>query len=124
MPKGKRITEEVRREVYSLWDQGFSKVEIGKRVGVSDSTVGKILRSKPTDEELKSCPCCGIKSKKDARYCWWCGGDIRCEADKLLERVVSMRAMIHHLPENMKSEFDGVTRDVIKYLEGEAHGQH
>lgn len=64
MPKGKRITEELRREVYSLWEQGFSKVEIGKRVGVSDVTVGKILRSKPTDEGLKSCPRCGIKSKK------------------------------------------------------------
>lgn len=124
MPKGNPVTEELKREVYALWEQGFNTFEIGERVGLSHYTVVRIARSNPTDEGLKSCPCCGIKSKKDARYCWWCGNDIRSEADKLLERVVSMRAMIHHLPENMRREFDDVTRDVIKYLEGEAHGQH
>lgn len=124
MPKGKHVTEELKREVYALWDQGFSKVEIGKRVGVSDSTVGKIVRNRQTGEKTKVCPVCGMKSKDEARFCWWCGGDIRSEAVKLRERVVSMRAMIHHLPENMKKEFDDVTRSVIKYLEGNADGQN
>ena len=32
MPKGKRITEEIRRAVYAHWDSGMNKVEIGKRV--------------------------------------------------------------------------------------------
>lgn len=122
MPKGKRITEEIKKEVYSHYKSGKNNVEIAKIVGISDHAVGDIIRR--IHEKKKVCPTCGLESKVDARYCWWCGGDIRSEADKLLERVVSMRVMIHHLPENMKSEFDGVTRDVIKYLEEEAHGQH
>ena len=122
MPKGKRITEEVRREVYSLWDSGMNKVEIGKRVGLSEAAVAKVVKHRPNGNKI--CPVCLKESNDGARYCWWCGNDIRSDADKLLERVVSMRPMIHHLPENMKSEFDGVTRDVIKYLEGEANGQH
>ena len=122
MPKGKRITEELRREVYSHWDNGMNKAEIGRRINLSEAAVANVIKNRPNGNKI--CPVCGKESNAGARYCWWCGGDIRSEADKLLERVVSMRAMIHHLPENMKNEFDGVTRDVIKYLGGEANGHH
>lgn len=116
MSRGTHITQEQKQKIYELYDSGMTVyLHIAKEVGVSDSTVGKIIRERNASS-VKICPKCLHESGREARYCFYCGNDIRSKEELLLLNVEKLRGMIVHLPENVRAEFDGITREIMGYL--------
>jgi predicted RNA-binding Zn-ribbon protein involved in translation (DUF1610 family) len=116
MSKGPQIKPEQKQKIYDLYDSGMTVyLHIAKEVGVSDSTVGKIIKSRNAATS-KICPNCKRESGREARFCFFCGNDIRSREELLLLRVQSLRGMIVHLPENARADFDATTREIMGYL--------
>ena len=116
MSRGTHITQEQKQKIYELYDGGMTVyLHIAKEVGVSDSTVGKIIKGRYSDA-VKICPKCLHESGREARYCYYCGNDIRSREELLAIGCEKLRGMIVHLPENVRAEFDGITREIMGYL--------
>lgn len=116
MSKGPHITQEQKQKIYDLYDGGMTVYKyIAQEVGVSDSTVGRIIKARYPDT-VKICPKCNRESGREARYCYYCGSDIRSKEELLLLRVQELRGLIVHLPENTRGEFDAATREIMGYL--------
>lgn len=116
MSRGPHITQEQKQKIYDLYDGGLTVYKyIAQEVGVSDTSVGRIIRGRHTDT-TRICPKCLHESGTGARFCYWCGNDIRSKEELLLLNVEKLRGMIVHLPENVRAEFDGITREIMGYL--------
>ena len=113
---GKRITGEQIKRIYELYDGGMTVyLHIAKEVGISDATVGKIIKERKAST-AKICTKCLHESGTGARFCFWCGNDIRSKEELLLLKVEKLRGMIVHLPENVRADFDADTREIMDYL--------
>lgn len=113
---GKRVTEEQKKRVYELYDGGMTVyLHIAKEVGISDATVGKIIKERKASV-AKICTKCLHESARAARYCYYCGNDIRSREELLAISCEKLRGMIVHLHENVRAEFDGITRELMGYL--------
>lgn len=113
---GKRITAEQIKRIYELYDGGMTVyLHIAKEVGISDATVGKIIKERNA-ATTRICPKCKRESGMGARFCYWCGNDIRSKEALLLIKVEKLRGMVVHLPENVRAEFDDITRELLDYL--------
>lgn len=112
----KRITEEQKQRIYDLYDAGMTVyLHIAKEVGISDATIGKIIKARNASC-VKVCPNCKRESGREERFCFYCGKNIRTREEELASEVSKLRGMIVHLPENVRAEFDGITREIMGYL--------
>lgn len=62
--------------------------------------------------------CNNVISIKGAKYCCFCGSDIRSEKDKLIEKVEYIMQFEKFLPQNVRDDVHGVLLAVIKEIKG------
>lgn len=69
----------------------------------------------------RNCPRCGKKTEiKGARYCCFCGADIRSKRDILIEKLQNVVGFTPHLPDNMCEEAQATLLEAIKVLSADA----
>lgn len=69
------------------------------------------------------CPKCRKKIEvKGAKFCCYCGTDIRSAEELLIERVERACTVVLHLPENMRDEMQRLLLDVVATLKKGVRG--
>ena len=111
MPK--IVTEEKKREIKRMLEEGRGYKDIQETLHVGKKTTDKV---KLEMNGAKICPSCKRESTANARFCWYCGKDIRDERDLLIDKVIALRGLIVHLPENLQAKYDADTKAVLDYL--------
>lgn len=111
MPK--IVTEEKKREIKRMLEEGRLYKEIRETLHVASNTIAMV---KAEMGGAKICPSCKRESTANARFCWYCGKDIRDERELLTEKVIALRGLIVHLPENLQAKYDADTKALLDYL--------
>ena len=93
-------------------------VEMGAEPRLAKSYGVKRKTHSPTE---RVCPKCRKAiDVKGARYCPFCGTDIRSKKELLIERIENAMPLIMNLPTNMRDDAQKLFSDVIKELKGGA----
>lgn len=130
----KKLTVEQKEEVVALYAQGYKTRDIAQTFGIDQADVSHLannagFRRNPEftrerrkkgsqKKDWRKCAHCGHQNPSVARFCMHCGGDVRDEAQVLIEQVEALRAMTALLPDSVQGEADEITRMVLKYLRG------
>lgn len=122
------MTEEQRKEIKRDYEnRENSLVDLQTKYKLAKSTITQIAvaegatprRPKAYKKRTIVCPKCNnVISIKGAKYCCFCGSDIRSEKDKLIEKVESLMSFEKFLPQNARDDFHSVLLAVIKEFKG------
>lgn len=132
---GKKIDfapEKIQAILEAYRDRSKKTDDICKEFNLSTGMLARILhaenepmrcpnKSKPhnTKTKTKKCPKCYKKIEvKGARFCPYCGADVRNENEVLAERVGRMLSYHSFMPSNIRDEYIEVLNQVIKNLKG------
>lgn len=110
------LTPEERRELIDLYlHTNLTTEEIAARYNISNRTVsytvkaaGEPLRrpKKPQATKNRACPKCRRKVElKGARFCPYCGNDIRSENEILAEQLCKLTELCFCIPETSRDKF-------------------
>lgn len=103
-------------------DRNITTKEITKKYFISVGTLARIVQANneplrnpnaskprprsPQATKYKSCPKCRKKiDLKGARFCPFCGADIRSENEVLAEKVIKQIELFKFLPETTRDDF-------------------
>ena len=126
------MTEETKREILRDYEnKEISVASIADKFHVSRSAIAKIaveMGGQPRRQnafgkkrggKCKVCPKCKkTVDVKGARFCCYCGADIRNHIDILIERNERLLKISGLLPQNERDEFRDVLIANIKELQG------
>lgn len=112
MPK--IVTEEKKREIKRMLEEGRAYTYIKEALHVGQKTIDKVKLEMKGGAKI--CPSCKRESTANARFCWYCGKDIRDERELLIDKVIALRGLIVHLPDNLRAKYDADTKAVLDYL--------
>lgn len=133
MGRPAKLTKAQRQEIVDMYAEGMPTKEIAEAYGIDQSYVSHLANkmgyhrtreylkestAAKTGGSGKKCPHCKAKNPLMAKFCMFCGGDVRDERQILIERVEALRAMTVLLPDSVQGEADEITRMVLKYLGG------
>lgn len=99
--------------------------EIGKKHGIPHSTVSNIAkqegmalrRPKDKKDQNKTCPRCHkAVDVKGARFCPYCGSDIRSENEILAEQLDNLKELYIYIPEAKRDNFIQTINKTIETL--------
>ena len=101
-------------------DKSLKVDEIADMFGVSRETIKRIaisLGAKPRhnikSKSLKKCPNCNkLINIPEARFCCYCGSDIRTAKELLIERISNAMRIIKYLPIDVKDEIQKLFIDI------------
>lgn len=123
------MTNETKKEIYEAYINGEKVTDIAKKHDMWAADVSRIAISmgaqprrtlKPRErkeEIIKTCPKCHRKiALKDAKFCCYCGADMRTEKDRLIERIRKGMELISLLPSEARDEVQQLLIDVEKEL--------
>lgn len=110
--------------IYEAYINGDKVRDIAARFGVTNSYISQVAkrmgapaRNMSPRGGKKTCPKCHRKIEvKDAKFCYYCGADIRSAKDILIERVRKATELISFLPAHAQDEMRDVLCDVIAEL--------
>lgn len=120
-----KYSEETRKEVARLWDEGATIKKIAELVGVPCGSVARIARDMgcsphraPRGGKKKPiCPKCKHKNPDGSNFCNKCGTDIRTKEDILLGKVSKLRGILMLIQNEADLKFaDEVTLEIMGYL--------
>ena len=120
-----KLTTEERKELLDAYVRGDRVRDIADRFGIVTSQVTHIVRKMGTETRRhpkprggkKTCPKCHRKIEvKEAKFCYFCGSDIRDARDILIERVLKATELISLLPDSARDEMQMVLKDVVEEL--------
>lgn len=123
-----KVTPEVREQILEAYSAGVKTSDIAKTFGVDSSYVSRIANegglrrmkcyrkeeNRVTDSN--ECRSCGKLNPAEARFCMFCGKDVRSERMIVIESVERLRDLLACLPAHMQKEADEVTRQVLTFL--------
>ena len=126
------LTEETKLQIRSEYENTeITVAEIASRYNIARSMVANIaveLGAQPRHEKAfgkrhgekrRVCPKCRkTVDVKGARFCCYCGADIRNNIDILIERNQNLIKSLTQLPINERDEFRDVLIENIKVLQG------
>ena len=124
------MTEEIKRALLKDYENKSITVgEIAEKYGVGRAAVARIAveqggqprcakkYGKRHGVKNKVCPKCKkLIEVQDARFCYYCGSDIRSNRDILIEKNERLLQEITQLPVNIRDEFRNVLLANIKEL--------
>ena len=128
-----KLTEETKREISRLYaNKENTVIEIANKYNINKSEVAQIAiemggqprRSKAFGKrknggKVKICPKCKKATDvKGARFCCYCGADIRSNIDILIERNEQLIKTLSQFPVNEREEIRDVILANIKALQG------
>lgn len=119
-----KTNEEKNLAIYEAYVNGEKVKDIAERFGVAATYVSKKAkqmgatpRNKPRTKAGKHCPKCRKQiDVKGAKYCCFCGADIRSEQEILIERIYKALEVVGWLPQNARDETQKTLLDVIEVL--------
>ena len=120
------MNEKKKKAIYEAYVAGEKTKDIAERFEVSVPYVCRIAKgmgaggriTKSARGGKKTCPKCHRKIEvKDAKFCYYCGSDIRSAKDILIERVRKVADLISFLPAHAQDELRDVICDVIAELQ-------
>lgn len=91
-----RLSMETKQAIYEAYVNGEKVTDIAEKFGLFPTNVSRLAismgatpRKRTTPKEVvKVCPHCHRKiALKDAKFCCYCGADMRTEKDRLIERI-------------------------------------
>ena len=131
------LTQEQKKALCEDYkDRSKTVGEIAAKYGIARSCVAQIAVELGTEprcaarygqprerkdrvQTARRCPKCHKTiDVKGARFCYFCGTDIRTGRELLIDRVKRSMPFIHHLPANMRDDMQRLLLDIIKELEG------
>lgn len=112
----KKIEDEIRLCVYEDYENGMTYAQLSEKYGIGKSTVGFIIKEfgaeKNKKHEGKTCPRCRKKvDLKGAKYCPWCGNDIRREGEILADKLEKILEYYNSFPVTAEDE---IQRTIIE----------
>ena len=123
------ITQEERQKIFEEYcDRNITTTEIAERHSLRRSEIAHIAvemgaepRSKKAygkhKQHLHVCPKCRKRiDVKGAKFCCFCGTDIRSEKDLLIERINKAFEIIPFLPEAERDELQKLFLDITAQL--------
>lgn len=126
----KNLTQETKISIYNDYNNNELKVsEIAERYGLLRGEVARIavgMGAKPRTKKFgsksgvknKVCPNCKkVIEVKGARFCCYCGSDIRSRLDVLIEKNKQLLNRITEFPISSRDEFRDVLLLNIEELE-------
>jgi transposase-like protein len=131
----KILSEETKRELLRDYEnKNITVEEIALKYGVGKAEVAKIAveqgatprrektygKSQVRKGKGKACPRCKkLTEVKGARFCCYCGADIRSNKEILAEKNEELLRVVCQLPENVRDFFRDVLLANIKELREE-----
>ena len=118
------MTPEIREQVIQEYLAGIPIIEIAAKYHIHKTTPGRIAkeagypgrRQKIANE--RKCKNCRMKiNVKGARFCPFCGADLRTESEILVEKLENTTRLFRFLPENCRDDFIGTINKAIKMLQ-------
>lgn len=102
LPLGKK------KEILAMYQDKTIKVsEILEKYKISNTVLSKLIREEGiefrlpkatgprTNIVLPRCPTCNKPiTQKDARFCYWCGADVRSKSEKILIKLSELWSLI------------------------------
>ena len=119
------MNKDRNQAIYEAYINGDKVKDIAERFGVTHSYISQVAKAMgaparkgmPPRGGKKTCPKCRRKIEvKDAKFCYFCGADIRSARDILIERVRKASELISFLPAHAQDELRDVICDVIAEL--------
>ena len=120
----KVYTKETKAKIAQMIAEGKKRTEISAELGVPMGSLGRMVAEikNASKSPKKKCPKCGVESELHFNFCWKCGADLRSEGELLIEEVKRLRGYIAHLPAEMATSADIITKRVIAYLREHKEG--
>ena len=116
---------ETKQAIYEAYVNGEKVTDIAEKFGRSPTkasrlaiSMGATPRRRTTPKEgVKVCPHCHRKiALMDAKFCCYCGADMRTEKDRLIERIRKGMELMSLLPSEARDEAQRLLIDVEKEL--------
>ena len=134
------LTPQQRQEILGLYnDSSVGVKSIAEAYSIDPSTVCRIAKQegaslrkpgigvarekkfKHTIPVVKTCGTCKKKVElPGAKFCPYCGTDIRSPKEMLIQRIVAFAPKVRYLPENCRDELQNLLIDVKNELAKEA----
>ena len=129
-----KVNEETIRLIQSDYEHSnITRNEICEKYGISSSTLSNYVKAfgfeprqrhlmyphKPEKNHTQTVLCTRCKksvSVPGARFCPYCGEDIRSESMKVQDRLSSLVELTSLIPENARDTFVKTIRDAIRLL--------
>lgn len=120
-----------RKEIIAMYsDKSIPVSEILETYHISWRVLSRILKEeavpfrlskaagKRANVKLDRCPICHKSlMAKDARFCCWCGSDVRSEGEKLLDKLGELWTYIYpNIDYETKEEAKKIFNDVTTYI--------
>ena len=130
------LTIEQKKEIYEEYqDRSKTLKEIAEKYGIGTTIVSHIavdemgaeprlarsynVKRKRPVEYKRICPeCHRVVEVKGAKFCCFCGTDMRSKKELLIERIEGAMPNILHLPSSMRDGMQTLFIDIIKELKG------
>ena len=115
-----KISAETKLMIVEDYKNGLTTVEIGDKYGIAYTSVSyyakragvPLRQQRGKKKDAKTCPRCKRPIELDgARFCPYCGNDIRNENEKLAEELDKLTRLYQYIPEN---ERDGYIQTINK----------
>lgn len=127
------LTPAQKQEIYELYQDPSNKVgDIAKAYKIDRGDVCKIAKSlgaegrykmsgtRSVKAKAKICPVCRKATDlKGARYCPYCGSDIRSKKELLIDRISKAMKTTSYLPESCRDEIQKLFVDIKEELSKE-----
>lgn len=126
--KKREFSEELKKTIDADYSDTNNKVtDIMEAYSLSSYTLKRILAEQGVElrqpqkgvryNKTKKCPKCRRKVElKGAKFCPYCGADIRSEKELLFEKVNKLFGMLMLLPASSRDEAQAIIREVSQYI--------
>lgn len=136
--RGITLTPQQRKEILDLYqDSSVGVKAIGEAYSIDPSTVCRVAlqegasprapkigeyraAKRKTSNKVRKCNACGKSvDLAGAKFCPYCGNDIRSPKEMLIQRINSFTPKIKYLPENCRDELQNLFIDIKAELNKE-----
>lgn len=120
-----KLTEEQKLQLLKDYNAGVRVSAIADTLGIAKSSVSRIAQAMGASARLKVrdiakiCPKCRKHIEvKGAKYCCFCGADIRSTKELLVERITNSMSKLKYLPDDARDEMQKLLIDIKNELIG------
>lgn len=132
--KARNLTKEIKAKICAEYqDRSVKANDIRERYGVTSRQFKAIIeeagipprspnlwgiKKAPNGQTTKNvCPKCKRElANKEARFCWYCGSDVRSEKQILVERLEELTKLYDFIPAVDRDKYISTLRDTIEEL--------
>lgn len=119
----KRLTEDQKKEIISLYKQNYTIKAISERVGCSCQSVNYNVAKQGISRKKggqRKCHHCGRKLQEiaGAKFCPYCGGSIQTPRELAIEKAQTLFSAMELLPAGERDKSRETVIGILDYLKG------